>query len=238
MDNAAIRIRGLSKAFGARRALDKVSLELPEGAFLAIFGPNGAGKTTLLRLMATLAKPTEGTIELFGADTRKDADEARASIGLISHSSLVYPDLTAQENLELFGRLYGVADPTARALELLDAVGLRSRRHDVARTFSRGMTQRLSIARALVNDPRLVLLDEPYSGLDPHAAAIFDELLAAIRQGHTFCMVSHDPAKGLALCTHALILAKGKTMLFGAKEELGEEAILAAYRECVGTGVS
>ena len=234
----AIETQGLTKAFGTRRALDDVSFELPEGAFLSIFGPNGAGKTTLLRVLSTLARPTSGTASICGIDLKENPDEARGLIGMISHASMLYPDLTAEENLVLYAELYGVADPKSRALELLDAVGLSHRRLDPVRTFSRGMTQRASIARALVHNPRVVFLDEPYSGLDPHAVDIFDGLIASVRGDRTFVMVSHDLAKGFGLCTHALVLARGRVVTFSAKNDLDYEVFAQLYRETVGMGVA
>ena len=234
----AITLEHVTKAFGNRKAIDNLSLELEEGAFLSIFGPNGAGKTTLLRMVSTLAQPSDGRISLCGIDAKEEPEAARAQVGLISHNAMLYPDLTAQENLEFFARLYGLEDPTSRALELLDAVGLRMRRYDAVRTFSRGMTQRLAIARAFVNDPKVVLLDEPYSGLDPHAVDIFDGLIARMREGRTFVMVSHDLAKGFGLCTHALILAKGRAVAFGPKADFDEAEFADLYRKTVGMGVS
>lgn len=236
--DAAIQTKNLSKVFGNRRAVDKVSIDLPCGAFLSIFGPNGAGKTTFLRLLSTLARPTSGSAFLMGVDLKEDPDKARDHIGLISHNSMLYPDLTAEENLLIYARLYGVQNPEARVAELLEAVELKHRRLDVVRTFSRGMTQRLSIARALVHDPGVVFLDEPYSGLDPHAVEIFDELIAAQREGRTFVMVSHDLQKGFDMCTHALVLAKGKVVAFDSKEELDFAEFSRLYRATVGMGVA
>ena len=234
----AVEVHNLSKAFGTRKALDGVSFELPEGAFLSIFGPNGAGKTTLLRVLSTLARPTAGSASICGIDLKEDSDEVRGLVGMISHAPMLYPDLTAEENLVLYGKLYGVADPQARASEFLEAVGLSHRRLDQVRTFSRGMTQRVSIARALVHDPRIVFLDEPYSGLDPHAVDIFDELIASVRGDRTFIMVSHDLAKGFSMCTHALVLAHGRVVAFAPKEKLDYDEFAALYRSTVGMGVA
>ena len=234
----AIEATGLSKAFGTRKAVDDVSFDLPEGAFLSIFGPNGAGKTTLLRLLSTLARPTSGSARVCGIDLKEDPDKARGLIGMISHAPMLYPDLTAEENLLFYARLYGVADPEARASELLEAVGLSHRRLDALRTFSRGMTQRVAIARALVHDPRVVFLDEPYSGLDPHAVGIFDSLIESVRGDRTFVMVSHDLAKGFALCTHACVLARGRVVAFAPKGELDYDDFARLYRETVGMGVA
>ena len=236
--NPAITVEHLTKSFGGRKAVDNVSFTLPEGAFLSVFGPNGAGKTTLLRMLATLARPTEGAITLAGINLKEEPEQAREAIGLISHNPMLYPDLTAEENLLLYANLYGVRDPQKRVVELLDAVGLKHRRLDRVRTFSRGMTQRVSIARALVNDPSVVLLDEPYSGLDPHAMRIFDELIASVRANRTFVMVSHDLDKGLALASHVLVLARGRVVAFAEKESLALDEFHDLYRSTVGLGVS
>ena len=236
--NPAITVEHLTKSFGGRKAVDNVSFTLPEGAFLSVFGPNGAGKTTLLRMLATLARPTEGAITLAGINLKEEPEQAREAIGLISHNPMLYPDLTAEENLLLYANLYGVRDPQKRVVELLDAVGLKHRRLDRVRTFSRGMTQRVSIARALVNDPSVVLLDEPYSGLDPHAMRIFDELIESVRENRTFVMVSHDLDKGLALADHVLVLARGRVVAFAEKESLALDEFHDLYRSTVGLGVS
>jgi heme exporter protein A len=234
----AVEIDGLTRRFGTRKALDDVSLALPEGAFLSIFGPNGAGKTTLVRIMTTLMTPSEGTVKVAGLDVVADAVELREHIGLISHNPLLYPDLSAEENLAFFSEMYGLDDPDTRIAELLEAVELDHRRKDAVSTFSRGMLQRLSIARALLHHPEVLFLDEPYSGLDPHAMDILDSLLAQIRKDHTFVMVSHDLAKGLQLCTHALILARGKVVLFEEKSAIDAEEFGALYRSTVGMGVA
>ncbi len=235
---SAIVAEGLTKAFGLRKAVDEVSFAVPEGAFLSVFGPNGAGKTTLVRMLSTLAKPSSGRAEICGFDVREEPEEVRSRIGVISHNPMVYPDLTAEENLLLAAELYGVADPAARVRSLLDAVELSSRRLDEVRTFSRGMTQRLSIARALIHDPDVVFLDEPYSGLDPHAVDIFDHLIDSVREGRTFVMVSHDLRKGFSMCTHALVLARGRIVSFGAREDLDSDAFERLYLDTVGMGVS
>lgn len=237
----AVEARHLSKVFGTRKAVDDVSFALPQGAFLSIFGPNGAGKTTLLRVLSTLARPSSGEASVAGIDLQENPDEARAAIGMISHAPMLYPDLTAEENLLFYAKLYGVPDPQARVAQLLDAVGLSHRRLDPVRTFSRGMTQRVSIARALVHDPQVVFLDEPYSGLDPHAVDIFDQLIEsarADREDRTFIMVSHDLAKGFSMCTHALVLARGSVVKFAPKEELDFDEFSQLYRDTVGMGVA
>lgn len=234
----AIEAKHLSKAFGTRKAVDDVTFALPEGAFLSIFGPNGAGKTTLLRVLSTLDRPSGGEAFVSGADIKEHPDTVRERIGLISHQPMLYPDLTAEENLLLYAQLYGVEDAQGRVDQLLQAVGLAHRKLDLTRTFSRGMTQRLSIARALVHDPAVVFLDEPYSGLDPHAVDIFDELIEAQRDERTFVMVSHDLERGFHTCTHALVLARGRIVAFAPKNELDFDEFSQLYRETVGMGVA
>lgn len=235
--NIAVEACDLAKVFGERKALDGVSFSLPAGAFLSIFGPNGAGKTTLLRILSTLSRPTSGRLSMLGVDTLEEPQSLRARVGLISHKPMVYGDLSASENLEFFASLYGTPD-RARIRELLQLVELDHRRNDPARTFSRGMTQRLSIARALINDPEIVLLDEPYSGLDPHAMQLFDELIARVRDDRTFIMVSHDLDKGLSLCTHALVLARGRVVTFDERATIDEGAFRELYLSTVGMGVA
>lgn len=234
----AIETKKLTKVFGDRKALDKVSIEVPEGAFLSIFGPNGAGKTTLVRTLATLSRATSGTALVAGFDAKEEPDNVREHIGLISHNPMLYPDLTAMENLMFTAQLYGVVNAEERVRELLRAVELDHRRFDVVRTFSRGMTQRLSIARALMNDPDVVFLDEPYAGLDPHAVEIFDGLIEQLRDGRTFIMVSHDLQKGFDVCTHALVLARGRVVSYAPKEDIDFEQFRQLYRETVGMGVA
>lgn len=237
-DKYAIVVKQVSKVFGRRRAVDNVSFELPKGAFLSIFGPNGAGKTTLMRMMATLSHPTSGSIQVAGYNLSQKPDEARAHIGLISHASMLYDDLTAEENLLLAARMYGVSDPHERVLEMLEAVELSHRRLDCVGTFSRGMTQRMSIARALLHDPDVVFLDEPYSGLDPHAVEIFDRMIERVRSDRTFVMISHDLQKGFDACTHALVLARGRKVAFAPQKDIDYHAFVELYRQTVGMGVS
>ncbi len=237
-DRPALHVEGLTRSFGTRKALDGVTFDLPQKAFLSIFGPNGAGKTTLVKVLTTLIAPSKGTAKVVGCDVVSDAVELRTKIGLISHNALLYPDLSAEENLDFFAEMYGVEHPKERIRELLTAVELDHRRLDLVRTFSRGMLQRLSIARALLHHPEVLFLDEPYSGLDPHAMDILDSLIAQVRSEHTFVMISHDLDKGLELCSHALILARGRVVMFEPKSEIDEDVFAATYRTTVGTGVS
>ena len=235
----AISARKVSRSFGPRKAVDDVSFDLPEKAFLSIFGPNGAGKTTLLKVLATLLPNTgKGTATVCGFDIKAQSDELRRRIGIISHNPLLYRDLSAEENLQFFAELYCIPNPQQRIDELFEAVELTHRRYDVVRGFSRGMTQRMSIARALLPKPEVLFLDEPYSGLDPHASDILDSLIADIRNNHTFVMVSHDLDKGLELASHALILSRGQIVLYDETANIQKDAFKTLYRKVVGLGVS
>lgn len=217
----AVEVDGLRKAFGARAVLRDVSFVLEADSFLSIFGPNGVGKTTLLRHIATLDAPDAGTVNVMGHDAAHEPTAVRASIGLVTHASMLYGDQSAEQNLEFYGRLYAVPEPRKRALDLLDAVELTHRAADPVREFSRGMLQRLALARALVHDPAVVLLDEPHTGLDPHAATVVDRMFRQCRNEHrTVIMVSHDVRRGLDLCTHCLVLERGTVAAFGSKDEV------------------
>ena len=239
MDNrGAIQVSEVTKAFGNRKALDSVSFELGQGGFLSVFGPNGAGKTTLLRILATLEKPTAGTVTVAGCDVRKDSDDVRARVGFISHQSMLYPDLTPSENLMLYARLYGVENPKKRVSELISSVGLSLRAFEPVRTFSRGMVQRAAIARALINDPEILLLDEPYSGLDPRASSTLDELLENMKRSRTCVLVSHDVSRGFELCTHAMIMSRGQVVATCEKGKTSYEEFLDLYKSVLQMGVA
>ena len=235
VDQPEIRVEGLGKAFGRREVLRDVSFSVPRGGFLTLFGPNGAGKTTTLRLVATLLRPSSGSIAVAGHELRDDPQPVRRAIGFISHNPLLYRDLTAQENLRFYADMYGVADPARRVADLLERVELSHRRYDLASTFSKGMLQRLAIARALLHRPRVLLLDEPHSGLDPHAVDILDGLLAEIRAEHTFVMTTHDLDKGLELADQVLILDAGRVVFRQTGRPAGTD-FAAVYREHVRVG--
>ena len=201
---------GLGKVRGSRKTLRDVSFSLVAGQHLAVLGSNGAGKTTLLRILAHVDRPTSGRVCVYDGDARLEPGDARTRIGFVSHSPMLYLDLTAEENLLLFARLYGVSDPASCVAGLLEAVELTHRRGDVVRGFSRGMVQRMAIARALVNDPDILLLDEVYSGLDPRGATALRALLLADSARRIVVEVSHDFESGYADCTDMLILAQGR----------------------------
>jgi heme exporter protein A len=212
-----VRATALCKSIDGRAVLDEVYLRIPAGSFVALLGANGAGKSTLLKVLATLSPPTSGRLELFGrraTATGRGAEQMRRSIGLIGHQSMLYRDLSARENLEFFGRLYGVPDPRGRAEWLLDAVGLLDRADDPVRGYSRGMTQRAALARALVHDPQLLLADEPFDGLDAPSAAALEGLLGVLHAGgRTLILANHDIAQSLRLAGRAVVLREGRVVI-------------------------
>jgi heme exporter protein A len=232
----ALAVEDVSRSFGHVRAVRGVSFTLGAGDVLAIFGPNGAGKTTLLRILAGLLRPDRGTVHLEGRRLLRGDAARRGRIGLISHASLVYDGLTAAENLEFYARLYRLGDPRGRARSALAAVGLLERADSAAFTMSRGMLQRLAIARALLHDPTLVLLDEPFTGLDQRAAQALRDQLARLREERrTVVLVTHNMDEGLDLATHVAIQVAGR-FVECAPRSGGSDAYRARYAEAVGRG--
>jgi heme exporter protein A len=193
-----IRARALGRDFGAKRVLRGLDFELGRNGFLLVTGPNGSGKSTLLSLCAGLLAPTSGELEV---------DVGRGEIGYLAHEPLVYRELTALENLDLYGRLYRVPERRERIGMLLERFGLWEARHERVGSFSRGMAQRLALCRTLLHDPQLLLLDEPYSGLDADAAGLVDGLLSEFAGARTVVLATHDPARVSELSTQALALA-------------------------------
>jgi heme ABC exporter ATP-binding subunit CcmA len=190
--------RRLGKRFGEKRVLRGIDLDLATGGFLVVTGPNGSGKTTLLRICAGLAQPTEGTIE---------RAVSRGAIGYLAHEPLVYRELTALENLELYGRLYRIAERRERIGMLLERFGLWEVRHERVASYSRGMTQRLALCRVLLHDPELLVLDEPYNALDEAGAELLDAQLAELRGERTFLLATHEPARLAPFASGRLALA-------------------------------
>lgn len=230
-----IQVEGLVKSYGHTYALRNVDLEVREGQFLTVVGPNGAGKTTLLRILATLLKPTGGLVRISGFDMASRSAEIRRHIGFVSHQSLTYPKLTIEENLTFYGKLYDVPAVEERVETLVDLVGLKARRHDAARTLSRGMQQRLSIARAIIHQPSLLLLDEPYTGLDQQAAEMLRQLLQTITtEARTVVMTTHDLQRALELCDKVAILTKGQIAYQTEDASLTLEDLRQAYWDHTG----
>jgi heme exporter protein A len=227
---------GLTRAFGARRAVDAVTLAIESGECLALFGPNGAGKTTLLRLLAGLLRPSAGSARVDGVPLTGGA-RARAAVGLISHQTMLYPSLTALENVVFSARLHGVPDAGAAALAALERTGIAERAHTPVRALSRGMQQRVTVARALVHEPRVLLLDEPFTGLDDAGATALARALAELaREGAALLLVTHDVREGLALATHVAVMRRGTLVLHEPRIASGEpESFVQRYRGLVAS---
>jgi heme exporter protein A len=227
-----LTINNISKEFDGHRALKNISFGLSKGDFLSLFGPNGAGKSTLLNIIATLTRPSKGKIEAKGFDLIEEPELFRRQLGVISHNSLLYDRMTARENLIFYGKMYQVDKPESRAEELLNLVNLYSRRDSVTGQFSRGMRQRLSIARALVNDPAFLLLDEPYSGLDQYASSILTEQLHKLKdKAKTIIMVTHNLTQGLVAATKVGILANGTMPFFANRQDVSSHSFDQCYLE-------
>jgi heme exporter protein A len=227
-----IEAHGVVKAFGYKPVLRGVDFAVEQGEFVSLVGPNGAGKTTLMRILATLAHPTAGYVQLAGYRLPQQAVQARSRLGVVMHQTLLYDNLTVEENLRFYGRLYGVPELAARVSAVLEQVGLAHRRPDQARTLSRGQQQRLSIARALLHGPDVLLLDEPYTGLDVAASATFDALLRdLVAQGHTVLMTIHDLVRGFTLSDRVLILARGKIARSVPGRSITTDEFLSLYAE-------
>lgn len=216
-----IVIEKLVKSYGFYPVLRGIELTVSQGEFLALLGPNGSGKSTLLRILSGLSRANSGKVTIGGWELPEEAAAIRKQLGVVSHLPLLYDSLTAEENLIFFARLYDLPEDTRedRVKEMLDTVGLKVRAGDLVRTFSRGMLQRLAIARALLHDPPILLLDEPYTGLDQNASALLDDLLRNVagleNGGRTAVMTTHNLYKAQQLTSHVAILSKGRVGYYG-----------------------
>ena len=231
---SAIEVRQLRKEFGVLKAVDGISFDLKRGEFLSIFGPNGAGKTTLIKILIGLTRPSSGTARVAGYEVGEGIPEMRREIGVISHSPALYPDLTPMENLIFFGKMYGLERPQESAIAVLEDVGLAPRRDDQVRTFSRGMLQRLSIARAILHDPSILFLDEPFTGLDIHASNVLKEHLQTLHdRKRTILMTTHDVSCGLEMCDKVALQVKGQIAFFEDAKDIDKKNFEALYFDAV-----
>ena len=223
----ALELDGLARHYGEREALSGVSLSLAAGQTLVVFGPNGAGKTTLLRVLATLLRPHAGEVRVLGSSLPDEAWAVRGRVGLLGHEPLLYRELTARENLRFHARLYGIGDE--RVDELLESVTMSTRAGEPLRTLSRGMVQRVAVARAVLHDPELLLLDEPHSNLDPAAIELVAPLIGAASE-RTRVICSHNPSGDLAEADVVLGLRAGRPALVRAATDVDAGEITELYR--------
>ncbi|MFN2145192.1 MAG: heme ABC exporter ATP-binding protein CcmA [Anaerolineales bacterium] len=229
-----IVVQKLVKRFGLKTVLKGLEFTADAGEFVGLLGPNGAGKTTLLRILASLSRPTLGLVSVAGYRLPQQAAGVRANLGVLSHQTMLYDNLSGEENLRFFGRMYNVPNLDARITEVLEMVDLNKRRMDLVRTYSRGMSQRLAIARAVIHDPAILLLDEPYTGLDQDASLVLDDILRQIAaQGRTVVMTSHDLVRIADLCSRFDVLSRGKIIASASREEIPQDGLLAFYRQAI-----
>ncbi len=229
-----IEVKKLIKRFGLKAVLRGLEFEVQPGEFVALLGPNGAGKTTFLRILASLSRPSVGEVIVAGYRLPHEAAQVRARLGVVSHLPLLYEDLTAEENMRFYARMYGISKMENRITDVLEMVGLEKRRRDLVRTFSRGMQQRLAIGRAVLHDPEVMLFDEPYTGLDQDASSMLDEVLRSVAaQGRTVVMTSHDLARAEELATRFDILSRGVITASATRKDLRKTNLLAFYKKAL-----
>jgi len=227
-----IEVKKLTKRFGLKTVLHKLDFQAEAGEFVALLGPNGAGKTTFLRILASLSRHNLGEVRIAGHYLPAQAAAVRRRLGVVSHLPLLYGDLTAEENLRFFGKLYNLPQSTVRIQEVLELVGLYPRRRDLVRTFSRGMQQRLAIGRAVLHDPEVMLFDEPHTGLDQDACAMLDDVLRQVAaRGRTTVMTSHDLARAADLASRFDILSRGSIVASARRDKIDPNHLLTFYRE-------
>jgi heme exporter protein A len=230
----AIEVRHIRKAFGTLKAVDGIDFELKQGEFLTVLGPNGAGKTTLIKILSGLTQPSSGAAKVSGFDVTEGHPEMRKEIGVISHSTALYADLTPLENMIFFARMHGLEQPKDKSLKVIEEVGLTPRRNDRVRTFSRGMLQRLSIARAILHDPAILFLDEPFTGLDLHAINVLKEHLQRLHdRRRTILMTTHDISCGLEMCDKVALQVQGKFVFLEHISDVDKDRFESRYFDAV-----
>lgn len=230
-----ISINNLQKKFGRKKVLNNLNLEVDEGEFLVIFGPNGAGKTTLIKILSTLSRPSSGNVIINGFDLNEEPIDIRNSIGVVSHNPFLYDDLSLKENLIFYSKMYGIKNDEKAIKNLVDEVGLLHRLNDRVGEFSRGMKQRASVARVIIHNPPVLLLDEPYTGLDFKAWDILTNILMKFyKDGKTIFLITHNVELGYKIGKRFAILVNGKLAYDCRKEETDLEAFKGKYHGLMG----
>jgi len=233
-----VETRGLTKYFSHRQALRDIDLQVRPGETVVVFGPNGAGKTTLIKVLAAIMNPSSGSVFVDGLSVKDNAEAVRRRIGVVTHQTFLYSNLTAYENLEFYSRMYDVPQARERIREVLTLVGMNPRLHDRVGTLSRGMQQRLSLARALLHHPTLMLLDEPETGLDQEAISIVRQSLqTANGEKRTVILTTHNLERGLEICDSLLILDRGRIVFQEAAQALDLTGLKKVYQQYTGVGV-
>jgi len=226
-----INIENLSKSFGFKKVLDSINLQFNKGDFVTIFGPNGAGKTTLIRIISTIIKSDTGTIRISDYDIRKQVNDIRKIIGLLSHENFLYQNLTVSENLKFFGKLYNIGNLDESISFKLNKLGVYSKKNELIRNLSSGMKQRISIVRSIIHDPKIILLDEPFAGLDIEGSALLLELLKDFKnESKTAIVTTHDLKLGLYECSNVVVLNKGKIKMNEQIENINVQNFEETYK--------
>ncbi len=225
----------ITKKIGSKTILHGIDLHIKQGEFITVFGPNGAGKSTLLKILSLQLKPSSGTLKINGFDAKQEVAKVCSQIGVISHQTFLYDNLTAYENLEFYGRMYGLVNLRERIYAVIKEVGLEFSVNDQVRTFSRGMQQRLAIARAIIHQPAILFLDEPYTGLDQHAIEILNGVLDKLKtKDRTIFMITHNFEQGLDLSQRVLIIVKGRIAYEKGTQGLSPDEMKNIYLNTVG----
>ncbi len=234
----AIEVSNLTKHYGEVLAVNDISFSVSKGELFGFLGPNGAGKTTLLKILATIMNPTAGKLMVFGQDVKDEPEATRRRIGVVSHQSFFYSSLTIYENLEFYARMYGIVNHDKRIREVIAMVGMTSRLQDRTHTLSRGMQQRISIARALLHRPEIVLLDEPETGLDQQALAMLWQVIQQDSAGRrTILMTSHNLERGLEVADRLVIMARGRLVHDCAARNITAGTLRDTYLQCTGASL-
>jgi heme exporter protein A len=227
-------VTNLTKRFGFKPILRSLNFQADAGEFVALLGPNGTGKTTFLRILSSLTRFSQGEIHINGFHLPRQAAQIRQHLGVVTHQPLLYEDLSAAENLQFYGQIYGVSDLKNRIDEILEMVGLSNRRNDYVRTYSRGMQQRLAIGRAILHRPPLLLFDEPYTGLDQEACNILDLILRKVTEdGHTIIMTSHDLPRTAQLASRFDIMLSGKIFTSFHQSDIQSHNLVEMYEQII-----
>lgn len=214
------------KKIGTKTILNEVSLKVDKGDFVCVLGANGAGKSTLLKILSLLMKPTSGKVFFHGVDVSKDGGKISKLLGVISHHTFLYEQLTAYENLQFYGRMYGVSNLEERIYSVIKEVGLEFALHERVQSYSRGMQQRLAIARSIINSPEILFLDEPHTGLDQQAIEMFNSILTKFNSaGGTTIMITHNIEEGLLLCNKAIVVSRGQIVYQGLTQGIDKEEV-------------
>lgn len=235
-EGLAIEVNGLKKSFGNRLALRSIDLNIRQGESVVIFGPNGAGKTTLIKVLATIINPSSGKVIIKGFNLKDSAEKIRSQIGVVTHQTFLYNNLTVYENLEYYSRMYDVPEIKQRISEVASMVEMTSRLHDRAGNLSRGMKQRISIARALLHKPSIMLLDEPETGLDQQVISILWDILQREKEKRTIVLTTHNLERGLKLCDRLIILNTGQIVFQGLTSSIDIMELTEIYQHSTRVG--